>query len=280
MRKAILALALTAFVAVGASATEDATTPGIPSALDGSFPILGEIALDEALLGGSADYCVGVGFDGDNFWVSSGDQGTGTCMFSIIDEFGNLVDQVPQGAGASGWGHRDLCWDGTYMYGSFSTMVNAFAGDYQYFNFFIGYHNPNRAQAWDGSYFYTANFSDPLTRMEFTAWGAPATCTPLASFDGVYGAAYEGGEDILYLTSANYTGDLYTCTTDGFPLNVYTCMPEYDIQGGCTMACISLGDVLCVLQQFSPDMLTFYDIGAGPSPVDASSWGTIKAMFR
>lgn len=276
MKKVLFALSLIAVVAFAANATEDATTPGVAQANEGSFPILFEIPL------AMNDYCVGVGYDDDNFWVSAGDQATGTAMFYIFDEYGNLLTELPQGGGASGWGHRDMCWDGQYMFGSFSTMIDAFDGAYGFAGFFVGYHNPNRVQAFNGQYHFTANFSDPLVRAEWDGmFGSAPTWTVLGVFDAAYGGAYDYIEDCLWISTANYTGDLYQCTTDGFLLNVWTCLPEYDIQGGCTMACTEqFGYILCVLQQSSPDTLSFYDLGHGPSPTEEGSWGSIKAMFR
>ena len=278
MKKVVFALGLTAFVAVGASAvTEDvAPAAGVPHPGEGSFPILFVIPMDINA------YCVGVGYDRTNFWVSAGDQGTGTCEFYIWDEYGNMIDNVPQGSGATGWGNRDLCWNGHYMFGSYSNLVNAWGPDYAFADCFIGCLNPNRALAYNGPNYFTGGFSDQFTRMEWNGvFGTAATCTFLGSWSGTYGLAWDYIDEVLYMSTADYSGDLYQLSTDGFLLNTYTTVPEYYVHGGCTMACTAqYGYILCVLMQYSPDSLVFYDLGHGPSPTETGSWGSIKAMYR
>ena len=278
MRKVILALALATFVAASASAFEQdvAPTTGVPNVSDGTFPILFTIPLD------MNDYCVGVGYDGTNFWVSAGDQATGLCEFYIFDEFGTLLDNVPQGGGASSWGHRDMAHDGDFMFGSYSNLVDGFGPDYQFAGYFIGCLNPNRALAYNGTDFYTCGFGEQLTQMSWDGnFGTVASCSYLGAWDGAYGLAYDYMDDCLYMSTADYTGNIHQLTMDGFPLATHTTLPEYDIQGGSTMACTAqYGYVLVVLMQSAPDTLVFYDLGHGPSPVDTGSWGAIKAMYR
>ncbi len=272
--QAFVSMMILTILAVSASATDQDLAPKSVGAdpRDGTFPILGSIPLEMNV------YCVGVGHDGTYFWVSAGDQATGQCEFYILDEYGNLVDNVPQGGGATGWGHRDLCWDGTYMYGSSSILVDAFGPDYMFAGSFEGCLDPNRALAFDGTYFYTAGFSEELTRMEVV--GGAAICTYLGVWDGAYGLAYDSLADALYMSTANATGNLHCLTTAGALLNTYTTLPEYDHHGGCTMAATAqFGAILCVLMQAVPDALVFYDMDHN-TPVVAESWSAIKAMFR
>jgi hypothetical protein len=81
-------------------------------------------------------HCVGVGFDGTNFWVSAGDGTTGQCTFYLFDETGALLDSAQQGGGASGWGHRDMAWNGMDMFGSFSSDINGFSDIFTHDGFF------------------------------------------------------------------------------------------------------------------------------------------------
>jgi hypothetical protein len=276
MKKIIFALALT-FLATGAYAGQDvASVSKAPNLTDGSFPILFTIPL------AMNDYCVGVGYDGANFWVSAGDQATGICEFYIFDEYGNQLDNVPQGGGATSWGHRDMAWNGTYMFGSYSTLIDAFGGDYAYAGYFVGPLNPNRALAYDGTYFYTCGFGQQLCKLVWDGvFGSVAAVTYLGVWDAAYGLAYDEVSDVLWMSTADYTGNIWQMTTDGFLINSYTSMPEYDIAGGCTMACTAqFGYVLVILMQSAPDTLVFYDLGYGPTAADAGSWGAIKAMFR
>jgi hypothetical protein len=237
------------------------TTPdrGEPSATKGSFPILFEFDLPNA-------YSVGVGFDGTYIWVSAGDQQTGFCEFYLYDQQGNLVDEAHQGGGPTGWGHRDMAWNGEYMFGSYDPFIDGFSDIYTYDGLFGGPINPNRAMAYDGTYFYTSGFSEMLWQLEWDGiWGSTATAVTLSGpYSGAYGLAYDEEYDCLWMTTADYTGDLLQFDMDGNIIDTYTCLPEYDIQGGCTMADTDdYGYVLVVLQQFSPDRITFYDVGHG-----------------
>jgi hypothetical protein len=280
MKKFFGALALVALVSSGAYAiTADvAPTHGTPNYSDGSFPALFEIPLD------FDDYCVGVGFDGTYLWVSAGNQGTGQCSFYIINpDDGSLVDTQVQGGGATSWGHRDLCWDGSYMFGSYNQNIDGFADPATFSGFFVGPINPNRALAFDGTYFYTGGFGQYLYQLTWDgSFGSVAGAVILdGPIDGTYGLAYDCILGHLWMTTADYSGNIFEYGLDGFLWNVYTTLPEYDIQGGCTMANSLFGFVLVVLQQYSPDTLTYYDLGhTTPSPVNEGTWGSIKSLFQ
>jgi hypothetical protein len=227
----------------------------IPSGA-GDFPILYEFPIT------GDNHCVGVGFDGTNFWVSAGDGTTGQCTFYLFDETGALLDSAQQGGGASGWGHRDMAWNGMDMFGSFSSDINGFSDIFTHDGFFVGPISPNRAMAFDGTYFYTCGFSEMLYRLEWDGnWGSTATATALSGpWSGCYGLAYDAVFDCLWMTTADYTGTLYQLDMAGNILNTFTTLPEYDIQGGCTMADTSYGYVLAVLQQHDVDTVTFYEV--------------------
>ena len=237
----------------------DVAPASMSTASAGDFDILHEFDLANG-------YSVGVGFDGTNFWVSAGDGDTGFCEFYVYDQDGNLVDgPVHQGGGATGWGHRDLAWDGSYMFGSYDILIDGFSDISTYEGNFEGVISPNRAMAYDGTYFYTCGFGEMLYQLEWDGnWGSVATSTTLTGpWGGCYGLAYDEVYDCLWMTTADYSGDLHQLDMDGNLLNTYTCLPEYDIQGGCTMADTDdYGYVLVVLQQYSPDRLTFYEVHA------------------
>jgi hypothetical protein len=233
----------------------------IPSGA-GDFPILYEFPIT------GDNHCVGVGFDGTNFWVSAGDGTTGQCTFYLFDETGALLDSAQQGGGATGWGHRDMTWNGAHMFGSYDPLIDAFADIGTYSGNFIGPISPNRAQAFDGTYFYTCGFGEMLYRLEWDGnWGSTATATTLTGpWSGCYGLAYDEVFDCLWMTTADYTGTLYKLDMDGNLLETYTLLPEYDIQGGCTMADTSYGYVLAVLQQHDVDTITFYEVHPADEP--------------
>ncbi len=276
MRTALCVIFVLVLAVASFAGTNEYTSPGTPSATDGTFSIVYEFPLEDI-------YCVGIGFDGTYIWVSAGDMGSGICQFYIFDDMGNLMFTFAQGAGATSWGHRDLCFDGTYMYGSYNTEIHAFDTSGNYVGFFNGPGiSPCRALAYDGTYFYTSGFSEPIWRGQWDGvfGSTPAWVQIAPAISGCYGMAYDWANACLWVTTADYTGDLLQFAMDGSPLGTHTFLPEYDIQGGCTMAgTASWGMVLAVLQQFTPDMVTFYDVDSS-TPVEPASWTAIKAMYR
>ncbi len=277
MRSIFVALALVSLVSLPAFAMEDATAPGIPSGTDDMFDELFSFELPN-------NYSVGIGWDGQYIWVTAGDQETGTCEFYIYDEYGTLVDgPVAQGGGATGWGNRDLAYDGTYMFGSYSTRINGYADWNTFSGYFNGAINPNRALAYDGTYFYTGGFGEMLYRLSWDGvWGSTATATPLSGpWDGTYGLAYDSGNECLWMSTANYTGDVIQLDMNGNQIGTYsTLFSGYDLHGGCTMAETRFGNVLVILMQSTVDTVVFFDVESTPSPADDSSWGEIKSLFR
>ena len=193
------------------------------------------------------------------------------------------MDTRPQGAGSSGWGHRDLCFDGTYMFGSFSAVFNGFDTGSIHQGYFNGPISPNRAEAYDGTYFYTCGFGEYIWQGQWDGfWGSSPTWTNISgsTVSGAYGMAYDGVQNVIWMTLADYSGGLLQYSTAGALLNTFTFLPEYDISGGCEMANTgTFGNVLSVLQQSTPDQVVFYDVGSA-SAVEEGSWGQIKAMFK
>lgn len=279
MKKLLGVLVLAGFVSA-ALATNDVTTEGIPWSGSTDNPIqVGYFPLPDA-------YSVGLGWDGSYIWIAAGDQAGPPCHFYIFDEYGNQVDIGGQGGGATGWGHRDLTFKDGIMFGSFSNLVGghsyAGAGIFIYEGYFVGGPiNPNRALAYDGTYFYTGGFGTNLYRLEWNGvWGSSALVVDLGGpYSGTYGLAYDCWQDCLWMTTAASTGEIYQFDTTGFPLNVYV-DPAHPTFGGCEMAdTIQHGFVLAALVQESPDGVVFYDVQSQPSPVQPASWGQIKALF-
>jgi len=231
-------------------------------------------------------YCVGTGWDGDYVWVSAGDQAGPPCRFYLYDEYGNLVDQGGQGGGASGWGERDLAFKDGIMFGSYSNLVGGHsyggASTFIYEGYFIGAPiNPNRAMAYDGTYFYSGGFSTNLYRMQWNGvWGSASVVTDLGGpYSGTYGLAYDCDQECLWMTTASSTGEIYQFDLTGFPLAVYV-DPAHPTFGGCEMADTNqYGYVLQALAQETPDGIVFYEVGSIPSPVQPASWGEIKSLF-
>ena len=280
MRVHIAALALALFVCTSVQANDaDYSTAAVRDypLTDGDFPILFEITLD------MNTQCVGVGFDGSYFWVSAGDV-LGACMFYIFDEYGILVDEVEQGAGATGWGHRDMTFDGAYMHGSYDPNINCFADPITFAGGYVGPLNPNRALAYDGTSYYTGGYTENLYRLEWDGiFGSVATVEDLGGpWEGTYGLAYDCYNDCLWMSISLATepGILHKFARDGFLLATYSLLPEYGRQAACSMADTRFGYALAVIQQSDPDMLTLYDVGSQVSPTESATWGEIKSLYR
>jgi hypothetical protein len=280
MKKLLGALVLVAFAGTAFAANDVANTGSTPQYTpERILDQVGYIPLDLNA------YSVGCGDDGMYLWVSAGDQATGACTFYLYDEYGNLIDEAPQGGGATGWGHRDMCHNGDYMFGSYGNLVDGFMDIYTFSGYFIGAPIPvNRAMAYAGGLFFTSGFGDPLYSMEWDGtWGSSATLTNLGGpWEAAYGLAYDCGWDCLWMTTASSSGyGVHQIGLDGFHINTYF-DPLHPLYGGCTMTdTAQWGYVLCALVQESPDGLVFYDMeSTGPSPVQDSSWGEIKGLFR
>ena len=278
MRTALCVVFAFALATASFAGMNEYASPGTPHTPDGDFPLLYQFPLE-----GDA-HCVGLGFDGNYIWVSAGDYTTGICQFYLYDDTGNLMYTFPQLAGATGWGHRDMCFDGTYMFGSYSTEIHAFDTMGNYAGYFNGPGiSPCRALAYDGYYFYTSGFSEYIYRGHWDGvWGSTPAWQVISSavISGCYGMAYDWYNACLWVSTADYTGDILQYALDGSPLATYTTLPEYDIAGGCSMAATgSWGMVLGILMQFDPDTVVLYDVGSS-TPVEPQSWSAIKAMYR
>lgn len=282
-----LSVFLVALVAGPASAvTADVSPyPATPSDPEGSFPIVYSWGIPDD------PYCVGIGWDMDGqvFWVSAGDQAGFGCRFYIYDDLGNLLDTRPQAGGATGWGHRDMTWHPCYpaMLGSYGTQINGFDGASVYLGSFTGPGmSPCRALTCDMDYVYTTGFGEYLWRGDWDCtWGSNPTWEMLGAntWPGAYGLArctdcIPG--DGLWMTTADYSGDLLFIDLAGGLVNTFTTLPEYDIHGGCEMADTpTWGCALAILMQSSPDQVVLYDV-CQCVPVEEASWGQIKAMFE
>jgi hypothetical protein len=275
MKRLLGALLLAAF-ASSAFAMNDVATEGVP-------PTGAEAMLDELFVIplDVNNYCVGVGFDGTYVWVSAGDQATGACEFYIFDQNGVQVDNVAQGGGASGWGHRDMVWDGTYMYGSYSTMIDAFSDPATLAGGFFGPINPCRALAYNGTYFYTGGFSENLYQLEWDGnWNSTATATSLSGpYSGTYGLAYDCALDKLWMSTAASTGELHRFAMDGWLEQTFV-TTAHGTHGGCECGDTIYGYCLILLVQESPDAVIFMDVeSGGASATHEASWGQIKSLF-
>ncbi len=279
----LLVLVALAFVAFANSETTDSDSYAGSVGGNGTDAFLDQldyIALEA--LGGSAR-CVGVGYDGANFWVSDAQSGGGALWLHIIDgTTHDLITTVDQYE-TEGWGMRDLCCDGTYIFGSQDDEVDYYdIGTYAYAGYYIcDAVSPNRAQAWDGTNFYTGSQTTDIYKVTWDGVsGSTATYTTWSSavLNGkTYGAAWDSYNDCLWVSTNNYDYLIYQIDSTGGLIAEHS----YDIEiaGGCTMGSYSgsFENQLWVLEQGDPDAL--HCLETAPLALEQDSWGGIKTLF-
>ncbi len=280
MRFMIMLICITGCIL--ASNADISPNPGTPGAADADLTQLDSFDIDA--LGGSGR-SVGVGFDGTNFWVTDAVNTGGHLKILIITGTGphTLVTSVDQN-GTSGWGLRDLCWDGTYMYGSESTVIQYYDATYARAGSFThSAVSPNRAMAWDGTYFYTASFGSDLYQVTWDGVsGSTASSTvwsPPVANGATYGMAYDAGGNCMWVSTATNPGDgmLYQYNMSGVLMASYDLTPESPTSGGCTMADYTVDiDQLWVLSQGAPDIVYCWETAVS---LERDTWGSIKTVF-
>ncbi len=134
--------------------------------------------------------CLGVEFDGTYFWVTGANSSSDPNKLYKFDANGNLLEIYDQPSHATGWGLRDLAWDGQYLYGSASNLISIIdPATGQEVGTLTGPENPNRALAYDHAtdHFWTANFSSSI--YEFDRNGNVINAYP--NNYSIYGAAWD-----------------------------------------------------------------------------------------
>jgi hypothetical protein len=284
MRYFLVLLVVAAFSFAADPYTDASPNPGMPGGVAPEAFLDPLDYIDLEALGASA-YCVGVGFDGTNLWATDGAEagGVGDNMIHVIGVDGTLINSVMQN-NTSSWGLRDLTWDGTYMYGSESNTVCYYdinvvkQGSYT-----CAACSPNRAEAWDGTYFYTGSFTNTIYQVTWNGVsGSSATYTTWSTAvanGGTYGCAYDDYNDCFWVSTASYDYQIYQIDTSGSLINAFTYTIE--IAGGC-----SCGDLdgypgqtqLWVLEQGTPDALHCLWLQT-PGALERDTWAGIKTLF-
>ncbi len=191
--------------------------------------LLGEVVyeLNAQQACGGDQYLVGVQFVDPYFYITSGSVTLGPQVY-VVDTGGTLIWQMNQPGHSTGWGWRDIAWDGTYvgpdridtLYSSVNNNVdkwgvNLTTGTLNYYGGFAGPTNPNRAMAWDGDdgWFFTSNWT-PQTKFSKTN----PNIQTVAAVTNVYGAAYDTnipmGGGWIWWHSQNNPGTGYSCRID------------------------------------------------------------------
>jgi len=278
MRSVLLLLVAVSLAFASVEVNDVSPNAGTPGGGSGSDALLDPLDYIDLEALGTSVYCVGVGFDGTNLWVTDGTD----LQIYIISPAGVLVDQVSQ-SGTSGWGLRDLCWNGTYMFGSQSNQVQYYDATYSYVNYYNCYAcNPNRAQGFDGTYFYTGSFAETIYQVTWDGVAGSTAAYTTWSTDvgngGTYGAAYDDFNECIWVSTASsdymiYQIDMSGNLIDAHSYSIYTA-------GGCTP-----GDLdgypgqtqLWVLEQGSPDALHCLELQ--PVALERDTWAGIKTLI-
>ncbi|MCD4774461.1 MAG: hypothetical protein K8S15_00240 [Candidatus Aegiribacteria sp.] len=262
-----------------ASNTDISPNPGTPGAAEADLTQLDSFDINS--LGGCGS-AVGVGFDGTNFWVTDAGVNLDILIISGVSPH-TLITSFDQFM-TSGWGLRDLCWDGTYMYGSESNQVDYYDASYAHAGwYFCNACSPNRAQGWDGTYFYTGSFSETIYQVTWDGVsGSTASSTVWSTAvanGGLYGLAWDAGGNCMWASTASSDGMLYQIDASGALLTSYCLLPESAVSGGCTMADYTVDvDKLWVLSQDDTPNNMVYCWETAVS-LERDTWGSIKTVF-
>lgn len=114
--------------------------------------------------------CLGVEYDGTHLWVTGAvdDPAADPNYLYKLDKGGTLLASYPQPSG-NGWGWRDLCFDGAYLYAASGDSIEQIdtAGGTSTGVKISAHTSPCRGLAYDpaADCFYTASYSDDIRRV-------------------------------------------------------------------------------------------------------------------
>jgi len=256
-------------------------TPGVAEQVS-DIEVLDSFCIEDFSTG---PYNVGIGHDGSRFWITEGVSmgGSGINQIYIIDnQTYQLLDQVDQNGTTPGWGLRDLCFDGQYMYGSDDSLVDYYesATREKVGSYVCNACSIHHAQAWDGQYFYTGSFSETIYRVEWDGVsGSTASHSVFSTAienQATYGIAYDDFYNCLWVTTANSDGLLYNLDMEGDLIEIYNLSPEAPTSGGCCTAPFDGAERLWTVAQDDPDMV--YCWWSEVPGLHRATWGGIKAL--
>jgi len=229
--------------------------------------------------------CLGVEFDGQNFWVTGRDSGSGEIhKLHKFDADGNHIISYEQGT-TSDWGWRDLAWDGTYLYASdeneLAKIDPATGGVVEMLTKPPGFETvPCRGLAYDPAtdHFYCANWASDI--VEFDRDGNMINSYPNEL--SIYGLAWDdvtdGGPWLWAYSQDEFTDDILVMVsqvdpTTGIPTGVqflgwHDPGAERNLAGGACFIEDWRGDPIFVgLSQSTPDTVFGMDISIPLEPV-------------
>jgi len=221
--------------------------------------------------------CLGVEYDGEFFWVTGGGNDADPNKLYKLDASGVLIDTYDQPGHSTGWGWRDIAFDGTYLYASVDGDVDQidpatgqFTGET-----IDGPEEPNRALAYDpaNDHFFTANFGSPI--YEFNRDGD--IINTFANSYAIYGLAFDDftpGGPYLWVHSQDGV-DPFLVQVSQFDIAAgdytgVTYVGYYETEGMAGGACFYVeGETatLVGLTQGTPvDLIYGMDVGASDAP--------------
>ena len=219
--------------------------------------------------------CLGVEYDGTDLWIT-GALDQLTCQLYRIDMSGTLLNSYP--TGKTGWGWRDLCWDGTYLYASDSAQIEQIdpATGMVTGMTIPSPINPARALAYDAgtNSFWTCSWSSSIYNIQWngTYYSYPNT------LGSVYGMAMDESDPANPMLWIWDQGGPTGCQAYQFdPRNgIFTGLHfEGDatiggISGGCAIYEDPVNESVFIgLHQASPDTIAGYWLeDGGPPEVD------------
>ena len=215
---------------------------------------------------------LGCEFDDTDWWVTGAYDQT-TCKLYKLDYAGNLLNTYLQLN--SGWGWRDVAWDGSYLYCSDSfaiEQVDPATGAITGLTI-ASPTSPARALAYDSlrDLFWTGNFSDGMYSVD----RAGNSVFYSAGLSGIYGAAYDPGSDKVWIWDQTYAGGTSGLTAVEFDPATGALTGNFwdgetgrlGIAGGaCIFTDPTYGNVFAGMQQASPDVVSVYDLVLSTDP--------------
>jgi hypothetical protein len=217
---------------------------------------------------------LGIEWDGEHFYITGGNTGVDPNKVYVVDTLGTLIMSYDQPAYSTGWGWRDLAWDGVNapgggvidtLYGSVDGNVAKFSltgSALTYHGNFAGPQNPNRALGYDDfqEVFFTANFATDCYMFNKTS----SNIMNVANSLNMYGSAYDSDSGWVWWHSQDPVGGTFADQlTQMNPLTMaftgLTYAPTFSLitsgmAGGlCYGSNFRNSDVLFLLVQGTPD---------------------------
>ena len=273
---AILVISVFAAVAIAAQESSQDKAPTSESTLGSSGDSPWDVLFQHDVHTPTGDnQCLGVEFDGTFFWITGGGAG-GTNKLHKFDKAGNYIISYNQPT-TSGWGWRDLVWDGNYLYASeddgslnidqIDPSTGAATGVT-----IPGPLNPNRGLAYDPAtdHFWTANWGSDIYEIDRS--GVIINQYPNAL--GIYGLAWDDiSPDGPWLWIWSQDGNGCLCSQFDPRTGLFTgltyngAVPPGGSAGGACFARFGDIDVFVGLHQATPDTIVGYEITKIPAPV-------------